>query len=50
MEDELSFMSSNGVWDLVEISDGDKKVCVLRKVRLMLSYFPAPLVWSKLAL
>jgi hypothetical protein len=26
MEDELSSMSSNGVWDLVEISDGAKKV------------------------
>jgi hypothetical protein len=26
MEDELSSMSSNDLWDLVEISDGDKKV------------------------
>jgi hypothetical protein len=26
MEDELSSMSSNGVWDLVEILDGPKKV------------------------
>jgi hypothetical protein len=26
MEDELSSMNSNGVWDLVEISDGAKKV------------------------
>jgi hypothetical protein len=26
MEDELSSMSSNGVWDLVEIPNGEKKV------------------------
>jgi hypothetical protein len=44
MEDELSFMSSNGVWDLVEILNGAKKVGTKYDSKGKIEMFKARLV------